>query len=73
MPSLDHETITALRILADRDRTSEITLAAQGVGRACLDALVARGIVRSYTHWFGHPKGLTMTSFALIKHKPGGR
>jgi len=71
MPSLDPETIRALRILAGCDRASEDTLARQGVGRACLDALVARGVVRTYRSEPDNPLRRPVRWFVLVERNPG--
>jgi hypothetical protein len=69
MPSLDHETVSALRILSGCDRASEDTLATQGVSRACLDALVARGVVRTYRSRRDNHR--LMSWFVLVERMPG--
>jgi len=70
VPSLDHGTIKALCILAGCDRASENTLATQGVGHACPDALVARDVLRTYGSRLDNPKDLTMTWFAPLERIP---
>jgi len=71
MSSLDHETIRALRILSGCDRASEDTLATQGVSRACLDALVARGVVRTFRSRRNNPLHSLVSWFVLVERMPG--